>query len=248
MAIRLTLVFILCSSLFSCSTATKERSEDNFYNPKPPVPSVGQLFRYKHSGPIPWGSGSPDVSGLRIVQVTDRDETKKLWKIEERFEASEGSQSGFYTDLVELTHVVLHSRDSQLRIVYNPPLTIRYPDLLLDQERTFVSKQTFFAEKSGVPIGTATLTDITRRESYDERLITPVGAYLCRRFVSRIRIDANLSGVQTLLSGTVYSYWCDTIGWFVKEECSFSPMIVNGKEIGIGYKTSSVLESFEPMN
>ncbi|MDX9753339.1 MAG: hypothetical protein RBU29_05220, partial [bacterium] len=85
-------------SMVSCSSAQKDADVEAFYNPDPPVPAVGQVFTYKHSGPQPWSDGSTDASGKRVVAVMGKTADSKRWRIEERYDAIEGTLVGEYDD------------------------------------------------------------------------------------------------------------------------------------------------------
>lgn len=242
---KLSLILIGFLLLQSCSTTDDKNAEiEAFYNPKPPVPAVGQVYTYKHAGPQPWSDGLNDATGKRIVAVMGNYPDNKHWKIEERYEAIEGNLIGEYDDAYRLYRQTLQAPGGELQIVYSEPVSIRYHSLKEGEQKVYHYSQTFF-DKTGQTVGTAKVTDTTSRGAYNVRIITPAGAYLCRTFSSVIEIQTLIQGQTTTFTGTIKTYWCDTIGWFVKEEGTFNPVLVDGKPSQAGYKTESILESLE---
>ena len=237
--------FLLVAGFLSCSTSSNRQVEEEFFNPKPPLPQIGQVFYYKHTGSVPWGNGDKDATGKRIVAITGKSDDKKLWRIEERFEKVEGDSIGFYDDSYNLVRQFLLLNGNELRIEYNTPVNLRYTKLDLDQEKVYEYQQAIFNQDSKDPVGGAIIRDKTKRSSYDIRIITPAGAFLCHQFTSVITMQIQMQGVLSVYSGTVNTFWCDKLSWFVKEECTFDPITNEGEIIQPGYKTQSMLESFE---
>ncbi|MDX9752705.1 MAG: hypothetical protein RBU29_02010, partial [bacterium] len=205
---------------------------------------VGQVFTYKHSGPQPWSDGNTDASGKRVVAVMGKTADSKRWRIEERYDAIEGTLVGEYDDKSLLYRQTLRAAGGELHILFSTPIPVRYGKLEVGEQKISQYTQTFL-DSAGTPVGSAQVTDTTTRGEYDIRIITPAGAYLCRNFTSVIEIQTILQGQTTVFSGTVKTYWCDSLGWMVKEEGSFNPILVEGEPTQPGYKTESVLESVE---
>lgn len=245
MAQKSSLLFFILLSCMACSSPSNRQTEEEFYNPKPPLPQIGQVFYYQHSGPVPWGNGDLDATGKRIVAITGKSEDKKLWRFEERFEKSDGDSIGLYDDSYNLYRQYLILNNSELRIEYNTPVVIRYSKIEPDEDKVFDYQQAIFNKGNKEPSGLAAIHDKTKRNAYDIRIITPAGAYLCRQFTSSITMQIQMQGVTSVYSGTIRTFWCDKLGWFVKEECSFDPITKDGQIIQPGYKCQSVLESFE---
>jgi hypothetical protein len=243
--LRLIIYYLLVLCCLSCSTSSNRQVEEEFFNPKPPLPKIGQVFYYQHTGSVPWGNGDKDATGKRIIAVTGKSEDKKLWRIEERFEKVEGDSIGFYDDAYNLVRQFLLLNGVELRIEYNTPVNLRYTKLDLDEEKIFEYQQAIFNQDSNEPAGGALIRDKTKRSSYDIRIITPAGAYLCRQFTSMITMQIQMQGRLSVYSGTVNTYWCDKLEWFVKEECTFDPIINESEIVQPGYKTQSVLLSIE---
>ncbi len=189
-----------------------------------------------------------DCSGGRLVIVMEKDERSgDLWPIEEHYEKAPGVQTGYFDDQFQLHRQRLRSGESELSVRYSPPLTVRYLDILRDGEKEYSSTQTITDPTNGAALGTSRLTVKTKRK-YNKRIVTPAGAFLCRHLVSEIRIESNGSGTVSVFQGTVESYWCDRIGWFVQENYSFEPVIQGGETVQVGYQSQSVLTRFKPDN
>ncbi len=239
-------LILFCISLMSCGSLGR-KSEPIDLDQPPPPPAVGQIYQYCHKGPRPWGDGQTDVTGERIIAVTGKAEIKKkeLWAFEEQFEKSEGIQIGFYDEEYRLHRQILRSNGSEITIIYSPPIEERFIELDVNSKKTIHSEQVMLAGQEGEQVGTIEMTIKVRREK-DVRMITPAGAYLCRHLVSRVTLDATIQNEQTTFSATVNSYWCDYIGWFVKEEQAFEPLVHEGEIIRPPYRTESVLIDYQP--
>jgi hypothetical protein len=235
--------------LISCGGLGRKKGEPIVLDQPPPPPAVGQAYFYQHTGPQPFSDGSVDVTGGRIVAVTRQIQEKKpiLWAFEEHFEKSEGVQIGFYDEKYRLHRQILRAPGGEIEVLYNSPYDERFLNLKADAEKTITVNQQLINAADGANYGNVNMTVKVHRER-DERIISPAGAFLCRHFNARIQLKAHIAGEQTDFAATVNSYWCDLIGWFVKEEQVFDPIVKDGQIIRPPYKTESILVSFEPTN
>ncbi|MBI1389371.1 MAG: hypothetical protein GC154_13085 [bacterium] len=227
-------------ALASCGTTPRKKPADEVLD-RPPAPlAAGQTYVYQHEGPRPFGDGLNDASGRCTVTVLGRDpEMGNHWVVEERFEHDQGVQLSLIDDKY-LRHMQgVREEGSILKIEEKPPAPVRYIDWHKNQKKTTVIHQTVKNEQNEV-IGEATTTDETQR-LYDYRVVTPMGAILCRHFVSNITIEANLAGSTVKMNGRVESYWSDGLGWFVQKTCQFKPMTRDGAEAGAAYQAQTML-------
>ncbi len=215
----------------------------------PPPPAAGQRYVYQHTGPLPWGDGRKDASGLRTVAVVGQEAPGKntQWRFEEQFERDEGIQTGYYDKNYMLYKQDLREGRNVLRILYTPPLPVRYLDLPKDREKKYRSRQVFIDPQTNETAGSGDI-DIAVRRGYDVRMVTPAGAYLCRHFTERIQITAQAEDTETVMKAVVETFWCDTIGWFVQSDYTFEPMVQNGTVVQPGYQAQSILAGYEPMD
>ncbi len=233
--------------LSHCAGAPKK---SNFtLDRKPPPPAAGQQFVYQHTGPLPWGDGRQDATGLRTVTVSGQETAGKnpLWRFEERFERDAGIQTGYYDKSYMLYQQDLREGENELRIRYTPPLPVRYLDLPKESEKKFRSRQVMIDLHTDTTVGSGEIDSAVLR-GYDVRMVTPAGAYLCRHFTERIQITAQAEDTVTVMRAVVDTYWCDTIGWFVQAEYAFEPMTQNGTVVRPGYRAHSILAGYEPMD
>lgn len=230
---------------FSCSGAKKKKPLNLDDTPSPP--QAEHAFYYKHTGPRPWSDGSQDCSGGRLVIVMEKNaESGNLWPIEEHFEKIQGAQIGYYDDKYRLHRQTLQADGSEWLVQFTPPITVRYLDIHRDGEKTYSSVQTIYdSANRETAIGTSKLTVKTKR-AYDERIVTPAGAFLCRHLKSQIRIETAGQDSTNVFGATIDSYWCDRIGWFVQETYTFDPVTQNGIVIQPGYNANSTLNRFKP--
>ncbi len=239
------IIFITILTLSSCGGVSR-KEEPLDLDQDPPALAVGQAYHYLHKGPRPWGDGTTDATGGRVLAVTSHGRGKKpLWGVEEHFEKTEGMQIGYYDKEYRLHRQILRAPGGELQIFFDPPIPERYLDLKQGEEDEFTSTQQMIDTQSKEEVGTVEMTVNVRREN-DVRIIVPAGAFMCRNFVSRIQLAAEIQGEKSDLSATVNSFWSDSLVWFVKEMQVFDPLVMDGEVIRPPYKTESILVSFEP--
>ncbi len=235
--------------MISCGGSSRKKGEPISIDHDPPALGVGHAFYYQHTGPRPWSNGSQDASGGRLLVIPEQDasQAKSLIKYEEHFESSEGSQVGYIDKKYRLHQKDIESGDLALKFIYSPALELRYIDLKKDKLKTFKSSFNLHAPGSETPQGSGNIITKVKR-SYDVRIISPAGAYLCRQFMSDVTIETKVLDVQTVFKAKKITYWCDNIGWFVKEEYAFEPMLRNGKAVQAAYRAESILSKYKPMD
>jgi len=169
---------------------------------------------------------------------------KPLWILEEQFEKSEGIQISSVDSDYLLHRQLLRAENGNLQVNYTPPMDLRHLTIPFGGEKNFDYRQVMIDLSNNTQVGTGKISVKTKRE-HDERIITPVGAVLCRHFISHVRIEAVIEETTAIFAATEETYWCDTVGWFVKEVMAFDPLIQNGEMIRPGYKTESLLIGME---
>ena len=175
-------------------------------------------------------------------QVPEKKKTS--WVIEEQYERIEGIQVGYYDSEYQLHRQVLRSGDQEMQVDFSSPMSVRHLTLPPGEEKSNEYKQIITDTKNKTQVGTAKITVQTKRV-HDERLITPVGAYLCRHFISRIGIQSTVEGETFNFSATEEMYWSDMLAWFVKESLTFDLLLKGSETIRPAYKTESVLVGIE---
>ncbi|MGI6454291.1 MAG: hypothetical protein ACOX5R_01555 [bacterium] len=242
-------LFILCGILLlilfqGCGSAPK--NEPFTLDEKPALLQVGDSFTYEHTGPLPWGNGQIPVSGQRTISVTAIDPANKnRWIIKDDFEQTDVDQFNVVDRDFRLHRQEMQFEDGTLRVEFNPPMPLRFSEIPEGGQGTYTVSQRLIDASTRKEVGTATIKISTTREQ-DERIITPAGAYMCRHFISRIEIQSsNILDEKNYATATEESYWCDKIGWFVKLNYRFDPLVQNQKVVRPAYNTETVLTEFD---
>lgn len=243
------LLIAALSLITTCGETQNKKKPTYNLDKNPPAPAAGQAYYYQHSGPQPWSDGRQDASGGRLVVVLDPNTPNpSRWNVEEHFERADGVQSMQIDNKYHLHQVAIKSGETEIVIQYTPAIPLRFLDLKKDDKKVWQSHFVFmnpqnneFMDGSG-----DYKTEVQRR--YDLRIITPAGAYLCRQFIVHTTIETTMSDIKTTFQVAINSYWCDDIGWFVKEEYSFEPMLQNGQAVQPAYQAVSTLTQYKPMN
>ena len=245
----ISILWIAFLLLISCSSSTKKKVEEILLDHDPPALGVGHAFYYQHTGPRPWSNGLQDASGGRLLVIPEQDasQAKSLIKYEEHYESSEGSQVGYIDKKYRLQQKHIESGDLALKFIYSPALELRYLDLKKDKLKTYKSSFILHVPGNEAPQGSGNIVSKVER-LYDVRIISPAGAYLCRQFSSDVSIETTVQDVKTVFKAKIITYWCDNIGWFVKEEYAFEPMMRNGKAVQPAYRAESILSKYKPMD
>lgn len=233
----------LFAGQISCSSGTTKKTAFTLdADPPPLVP--GTIFRYEHIGPLPWSDGTTDASGPLTITVLSPNPTQgaTFSVVEELYERADGSQLGHYDNRYRLAQQAIAVDDGVLQVQYQPPMPVRYLDIPVGEDKKYTVKQRLAGE-SNQALGDATIVIDTHRDK-DERIITPAGAYLCRRFISIIQIVARQNGSEMHFRATEDAYWCDKIAWFVKRSYTFDPLVQGDEIVRPGYKTECTLVEF----
>jgi hypothetical protein len=237
-------------SAVSCGGSQKKKKPTYDLDRNPPAPAAEQAYYYKHTGPRPWSDGRQIATGGRLIVIPAQNpsENKSLWSCEEHFERADGVQVYQIDDKYRIHHMAVKSGDSEILIRYTPALPLRFLDLKKDEKKTYKSHFEFIDPQTTAPLegGGEYVMNVERR--YDLRIISPAGAYLCRQFIIHTSIETTVQDVTTTFKATINSYWCDDIGWFVREEYAFEPMLQNGQPIQPAYNAESVLTQYKPMD
>lgn len=233
----------------ACGSPQKQKTDILELDHNPPAPAAGQAYYYQHTGPRPWSDGRQDASGGRLVVIPEpKSPDASLWNVEEHFERADGVQVFQIDPQYRLHHLAIKSGDDEIVLRYNPARPLRFLDLKKDKKKTFKSRFVFVDPKTGRTMegGGTYASEVERR--YDVRIVSPAGAYLCRQFIIHTTVETNVQGIQTVFKAEIHSYWCDDIGWFVKEEYDFEPMRQNGQPVQPAYQAVSALVKYKPMN
>ena len=234
----------------SCGETQKKKEDvDYSLDRNPPKPAAGQAYLYKHTGPRPWSDGYQDATGGRFVVIPeDKIPNKSLWNVEEHFERSDGAQTMQIDDKYRMHFVAIKSGETEIVIQYAPALPLRFLDLKKDKTETYKSRFTFINPQTKEPLqgGGEYTCEVERK--YDVRIVSPAGAYLCRQFVIHSTIETTVQDSKTTFKAAINSFWCDDIGWFVKEEYTFEPLLANGQVVNPAYTAESILTQYKPMN
>lgn len=223
------------------STPNRSASEVDL-DVDPPQPEIGTLFTYNHEGPRPFGEGDQDVSGKRAFGVYRQE--GNLWRIDEAFQLSPAVRAIYVDDAYRLHREVFLSGEGELAIEYSPARPLRYLDLKKRDPETITFQQTYRQPARTDALATATVTDTTTRR-YDERIVTPVGALLCRSFQTELTFELEANEVVAEFSVSMKSYWSDQYAWFISQEAIFSPVRQGGQTLRSGFETRSELLSVE---
>jgi hypothetical protein len=233
----------------SCGGTQKKKKSPVDLDRYPPKPAAEQAYFYKHTGPRPWSDGRQNASGGRLIVIPEQNTNdKSLWNCEEHFERADGMQVLQIDEKYRLHYVAIKSGEQEILIRYNPPLPLRFLDLKKDEKKTYKSTFQFIDPQTTEPLegGGEYTMDVERR--YDVRIISPAGAYLCRQFIVHTTSDTAVQDIKTTFKAAINSFWCDDIGWFVREEYSFEPMMQNGQPVQPAYTAESVLSQYKPMD
>lgn len=232
----------------SCGGMPKKK-ETYTLDKNPPAPAAEQAYYYNHQGPRPWSDGRQDATGGRLVVIPPQAlANKSLWSVEEHFERADGVQAFQIDPQYRMHNVAIKSGETEIVIQYNPAIPLRFLDLKKDEKKTYKSKFIFIDPQTRAPMEGGGVYSAEVERKYDLRIVSPAGAYLCRQFVIRTTIETNVQDTQIVFKATIHSFWCDDIGWFVREEYEFEPMIQNGEEIQPAYTAESTLAQYKPMN
>lgn len=237
-------------SAFSCGGTPKKKKPAYELDRNPPAPASEQAYYYKHTGPRPWSDGRQVANGGRliVIPIQNPSDNKSLWSCEEHFERADGVQVYQIDEKYRIHSMAVKSGETEILIRYNPPLPMRFLDLKKDEKKTYKSHFEFIDPQTSQSMegGGDYILNVERR--YDVRIISPAGAYLCRQFIIHAEVETAVQDIKTYFKAAINSFWCDDIGWFVREEYAFEPMLQNGQPIQPAYNAESVLAQYKPMD
>lgn len=230
-----------------CQTAPTTPREDPVSLDEPPKsPSVNEYFHYRHEGPRPFSDPDLDASGERVVRVQGREEGgQRLWRIEEAYENSVGIIAYLVDNLYRMHRQIILSGEGEYVAEFNPPLPLRYQNLAKNASMTIRTQQQFREEGVRDPLARF---DINGRASrrYDERIVTPIGAFMCRAFDVELAYVITVENTRVQYEIQIRSYWSDQFSWFVSEEYQFSPARQNNQVLTEAYECQSMLTDYIP--
>ena len=234
--------------LSGCQTGPTQSRPNNevILDEDPPAPQVGEEFHYEHEGPKPFGDGETDHSGVRAVgTIAQTGENQQFWEIQEVFETSRGIIS-YLIDADYLLHrQLIVSDNGELTVEIQPAWPQRYLNLLPDESDSMRIVQEYYQPEGDEPIARAQIDlDVTR--SYDERIVTPEGAFLCRSFDAEMLYRMEAADTRIRYTVNQRSYWSDQFSWFIREEYDFGPVQQGSQEVRPAYQCTSTLKEYFP--